>query len=420
MLPVPSDDIAKYASVPEHEPYLSTERYENPHVLDRRLFARPQEDCLPICRWLRDEAPVYRDERGDAWCLSRYDDVVWASKSTDLFSSAGGTRPNLPTNPSMINQDEPRHGVLRRFISKGFTPNQLAVQADAIRGIATRLIDGIAARGECDFVQEVAAPLPLAMIGRFLGTPEEDLPRLGHWSDVMTLGSDSLDESTIGETTQAFVEYSQYMNALCERKRREPGDDLISILVHAEIDGERLSGDQLVHETLLLLVGGSETSRNVMGGAMEMLSRHPEQKQVLVDRPDRLPVAVEEFIRWVTPILNMKRTARCDVERHDVEIREGDQVVLLYPAANFDERVFEAPERFDTARANNHHVAFGIGVHFCLGASLARLQIRILYEELLRRLPDIRMVPGSVPDYPPSAFVRGFLHLPVEFTPERR
>jgi cytochrome P450 family 142 subfamily A polypeptide 1 len=160
------------------------------HVLDHTRFARPQEDCLSTYRWLRDEAPVHCDEPGDAWILSRYEDVVWASKSTDFFSSAGGTRPNLPSNPSMINRDEPRHGVLRRFISKGFTPNQLAKQADSVRRIATGLIDRIAARGECDFVQEVDAILPLTLIGRFPGRTRQgpapprplvgrDDPRLG-------------------------------------------------------------------------------------------------------------------------------------------------------------------------------------------------------------------------------------------------
>ncbi len=391
---------------------------ETLNLLDRRLLAVRQEDALPVYRWLRDESPVHWDEKGRAWCLSRHEDVIWASRNTQLFSSArGGSRPNLPSTPSMINQDEPRHGTLRKFVSKGFTPNQLAKQSGQIRGIATSLIDAVAPRGECDFVQELAALLPLTMIGRFLGVPDEDLSRLGHWSDVMTLASDALDEDSIGSVGQAFAEYSEYMKSICERKRREPSDDLISILVNAEVDGRKLTDDELIHETLLLLVGGSETSRNVTGCAMELLSLHPDQKQVLVDHPEGLRVAVEEFIRWVTPILNMKRTATRDLEHRGKKIREGDQVVLLYPAANFDERVFEAPECFDVRRERNPHLAFGVGNHFCLGASLARAQIRILYEELFRRLPDIHMQEGFVPDYPPSTFVRGFLHLPVEFTP---
>ena len=389
------------------------------NVLDRHLFARPTEETIPVYRWLRDESPVHWDPVAKLWCVSRHEDVVHVSRQTDVFSSAQGSRPNQPTNPSMINQDEPRHGVLRRFISQGFTPRQLGKRGDQIRGIATELIDTIAKRGECDFVQDVAARLPLEMIGAFLGVPREDLGMLGHWSDVMTLGSDELDEALIPDVMQAFTDYAAYMPALCERKRREPGDDLISILVHAEVDGAKLSDEELIHETLLLLVGGSETSRNVIGGTMELLSRHPDQKQMLIGDASLLPGAVEEFIRWHTPILNMKRTVTRDVELHGQSLREGDQVVLLYPAANFDERVFEAPERFDVTRPKNPHLAFGIGVHFCLGASLARTQIRIMYEELLRRLPDMRVARGFTPTYPPSSFVRGFLNLPVEFTPER-
>jgi cytochrome P450 family 142 subfamily A polypeptide 1 len=396
-----------------------TESVANPSVLDRSLLARPREETLPVYRWLRDEAPAYWNEDSSSWCFSRHEDVTWASKNPGIFSSAGGTRPGGPTNPSMINQDEPRHGTLRKFVSRGFTPNQLKLREAQIRGIATRLIDDVAARGECDFTQEIAAKLPLAMIGDFLGAPIEDHARLGHWSDVMTLASDSVDEGDIQEVAAAFVEYAGYIVELCAKRRSEPRDDLISILVHSELDGQKLSEEELVHETLLLLVGGSETSRNVIGGAMELLSQHPDQRERLVDDPSLWPRAVEEFIRWVTPILNMKRTVKQDVTRHGQTLREGDELVLLYPAANFDERAIEDPERFDVTRAKNPHLAFGIGSHFCLGANLARLQIRIVYEELFRRLPDIRMKPGFVPEYPPSAFVRGFLHLPVEFTPER-
>lgn len=389
------------------------------HVLDRALFARSTEESFDVYRFLRDESPLHWDDEAKVWCVSRHEDVTYVSKHPEIFSSAEGSRPNTPTNPSMINQDEPRHGILRRFISQGFTPRQLNLRSDQIRGIATRLIDGVAKQGECDFVEAIAARLPLEMIGQFLGVPFEDLEQLGRWSDFMTLGSDALDPELVGDLIQAFSDYSEYTRALCEEKRRNPTDDLISMLVHAEVDGEKLSDEELVHETLLLLVGGSETSRNVIGGTMELLSRHPEQKQLLLDDPSRLPGAVEELIRWHTPILNMKRTVQAETELHGQTLHRGDQVVMIYPAANFDERVFEMPEQLDLLRPKNPHLAFGIGIHFCLGASLARTQIRIVYEELLRRLPDMQVKPGFEPGYPPSSFVRGFLNLPVEFTPER-
>jgi len=388
------------------------------HVLDRALFARPTEETFDVHRFLRDKSPLHWDTEANVWCVSRHEDVSFVSKHPAIFSSAEGSRPNLPTNPSMINQDEPRHGILRRFISKGFTPRQLNLRSDQIRGIATRLIDGVAKQGECDFVEAIAARLPLEMIGQFLGVPHEDLDQLGRWSDFMTLGSDALDEQLIGDLIQAFSDYSAYARALCEQKRRDPGDDLISILVNAEVDGQKLSDEELVHETLLLLVGGSETSRNVIGGAMELLSRHPDQKQALLEDRSLLPGAIEELIRWHTPILNMRRTVRRRHEMHGQTLHEGDQVVMLYPAANFDERVFSEPERLDLTRPKNPHLAFGVGAHFCLGANLARTQIRIVYEELLRRLPDMRVVDGFAPTYPPSSFVRGFLNLPVQFSAE--
>jgi cytochrome P450 family 142 subfamily A polypeptide 1 len=389
----------------------------NPSVLDRDLLAAPRERTLPVYRWLRDEAPCYWDEGGGVWCLSRHEDVIWGSKHTDVMGSAAGTRPNTPTNPSMINQDEPRHGVLRKFVSRGFTPRQLKAREHQIRTIARRLIDDVAPLGKCDFVPEIAARLPLAMIGQLLGIPEEDHSLLGHWSDTMTLASDSVDEQDIAAVAQSFSDYATYILALCERKRRDPGDDLISILVRAEVDGRKLDDPELVHETLLLLVGGSETSRNVIAGGVDLLSRHPDQKQLLIDDPTAIPGAVEEFIRWVTPILNMKRTIKQPIERHGQTLQVGDQVVLLYPSANFDERVFRDPDRLDVTRSPNPHLAFGIGNHFCLGANLARIQIRVMYEELLARLPDIRVQSGFEPEYAPSAFVHGFLRLPVEFTP---
>lgn len=387
-------------------------------MLDRGLFARPTEATFDVCRYLRDESPMHWDAQAGLWCVSRHEDVTHVSRHPEIFSSAEGSRPNIPTNPSMINQDEPRHGILRRFISKGFTPRQLNLRTNQIRGIVTRLVDGVAKQGECDFVDSIAARLPLEMIGQFLGVPFEDLDALGRWSDLMTLGSDALDEAIMGDLIQAFGDYSEYMRALCERKRSDPDDDLISILVRAEVDGRGLTDEELIHETLLLLVGGSETSRNVIGGSIELLSRHPEQKRLLASDPSLLPGAVDELIRWHTPILNMRRTVRTQTELHGQTLKEGDQIVMIYPAANFDERVFEEPERLDLERAKNPHLAFGIGVHFCLGASLARTQIRIALEELLRRLPDIRVAPGFEPSYPPSSFVRGFLHLPVVFTPE--
>lgn len=252
----------------------------------------------------------------------------------------------------------------------------------------------------------------MAMIGGFLGIPEQDFDQLRHWSDVMTLGSDAEDTS---EVTTAFVDYAEYVKKMIEDRRDHPRDDLVSILVHAEVGGRRLEENEIISESLLLLVGGSETSRNVTASAMEMLSRHPDQKAYLIDNPGAIRTAVDEFIRWSSPVLNMKRTATRDVELRGKTIRKDERVMIMYPSANRDEYVFVDPEDFDVKRDPNPHIAFGIGAHFCVGSNLARLQIRIIFEELLARLPDIHVEPGFEVSYAPSVFVSGFLELPVRF-----
>ena len=379
-------------------------------LLDRDFYAG---NPWPVYAWLREHDPVHRDEKNGFWWLSRYEDVATVSKQPELFSSAKGSRPQVE-NPdsSMINQDDPRHTWVRSLLYKGFTPRRLADQEKAIREIARRLIDDVAARGECEFVEDVAARLPMATIGGFLGIPPEDHDRLRHWSDVMTLGSDAEDVSEVGI---AFMDYAAYVKDMIEERREQPRDDLVSILVHAEVDGARLSADEIVSESLLLLVGGSETSRNVTASGLEMLSRHPDQQAYLVANPTGLKLAVEEFIRWSSPVINMKRTVTRDTQLRGQTLREGDRVMMLYPSANRDETVFARAESFDVKRSPNPHIAFGIGAHFCMGANLARLQINLLFEELLARLPDIHVRPGFEVTYAPSTFVSGFLELPVEF-----
>ncbi len=379
-------------------------------LMDRDFYAH---DPWPVYAWLREFEPVHWDEKNNLWWISRHEDVAHVSKHPEIFSSARGTRPQaMDPDSSMINQDDPRHTWIRNFLYKGFTPARLAAQQKAIRAIARRIVDKVAARGECEFVEDVAAQLPMATIGGFLGIPEPDFDRLRHWSDVMTLGADAEDMTEVGA---AFVDYAEYVKKMIEDRQADPRDDLVSILVHAEVDGKRLSESEIISEALLLLVGGSETSRNVTAAGMERLSRHPDQQAYLVEHPGELKTAVEEFIRWSSPVINMKRTATRDTELRGRTIRQDDGVMLLYPSANRDEHVFVDAEAFDIKRNPNPHLAFGIGAHFCMGANLARLQVRILFEELLSRLPDIHVVPGFEVRYAPSTFVSGFLELPVQF-----
>jgi cytochrome P450 family 142 subfamily A polypeptide 1 len=284
-----------------------------------------------------------------------------------------------------------------------------------VRALVTSLIDKVAPRGECDFVHDLAAPLPMIVIAEMLGARPDDWHLLQEWSDkLVQLGGGP--RYMTDERMAAVFSFYEYTTPILEARRGRSTDDLISILTHAEIDGSGLSDDELLAESLLLLIGGNETSRNAMTGAIDLVSRHPDQWQLLRDDPTRLPAAVEEFLRYITPILNMARTATVDVELHGESIRAGDKVLLMYSSANRDETVFDDPERFDVTREHNPHVAFGFGTHFCLGASLARMEIRVMYEELLRRLPDIHVVPGHDVRWTPGAFVRGIDHLPVEFT----
>ncbi|HLG93103.1 MAG TPA: cytochrome P450 [Acidimicrobiales bacterium] len=383
-------------------------------LLDRSFYAG---DPYPAYAWLRANRPVYWDEASGLWGLSRHEDVVWAERHPELFSSAQGSRPKSGPNPSMIDSDDPKHARRRRLVYKGFTPRRVAEQEGHVREITTWLIDRVAPLGKCDFVSAVAAPLPMILIAEMLGVPPEDRDLLQHWSDQMISGADG-PENVTPAVVEAHSEFVEYTSRIIEDRRRSPRDDLISILVHAEVDGDRLSHEELLGESLLLLVGGNETTRNVISGSVEVLTDHPEQRDRLLADPGLVPSAVEESLRWVSPILNMARTATRDVEVRGQTIRAGEQLLLMYASANRDEEVFEEPGRFLVDRSPNPHVAFGFGTHFCLGASLARLEVRVVLEEVLRRLPDIAVAPGTRVERTPSSFIRGVSRLPVEFTPE--
>jgi cytochrome P450 family 142 subfamily A polypeptide 1 len=278
----------------------------------------------------------------------------------------------------------------------------------------TRTLDAVAPRGHCDFVEDVAVPLPMLVIAELLGLPLEDWQRLQHWSDDMNVGSAA---HPLEVAMKAYVEYCEYFEKIHAEKQAHPGEDLISKLIHSEIDGERLGYDDVLRTTLLLLVGGNETTRNTIAGGLLALLEHPEQWRRLVADPSRLPTAIEEMLRYVTPIMNFRRTATRDVELAGQTIRAGQSLLILHSSANRDETAFAAPDAFDSTRDPNPHLAFGIGTHFCLGANLARLEIRVMYEELLRRLPDIHLAPGGAVTRYPSTFIRGWSAMPVEFTP---
>jgi cytochrome P450 family 142 subfamily A polypeptide 1 len=385
------------------------------HLLDGNFYAAGPH---PAFRWMREHAPVYWDAEGKVWGLALHEDVLEVSRQPDLFCSGQSSRPDSPPIPSMINLDDPAHRRRRGLVSRGFTPRRVGNHEAKIRQICRELVDAIASKGRCDFVAEVAAPLPMILIGDLLGVEPEDRLMLQRWSDdLIAATSMTATPEAMAAATRAFIEYAEYNRRVVADRRAKPSEDLMSVLVEAVIDGEKLSDDDLLQEGLLILVGGNETTRHVLTGGCEALCRNPEQLRRLAADPSLIPTAVEEMLRWVTPIQNMNRTATRDTELRGQQIRAGDKLLLLYPSANRDERVFADPFRFDAARDPNPHLAFGFGAHFCLGASLARLELRLLFEELLPRLPDLRLVSDEPPPAVPSNFIRGLLRLEVEFAP---
>jgi cytochrome P450 family 142 subfamily A polypeptide 1 len=309
--------------------------------------------------------------------------------------------------------------VRRNLVNRGFTPQRVAAYEGRVREICAQILDAVAERGECDFVRDVAAPLPLIVIGDLLGVDPADYERLLRWSDDLMSGLGSHDPQKLAAQVRAAIEYRQYcLDVIADRRAKPRGDDLMSVLVHAEIEGNRLDDESIFMESLLILIGGDETTRHVISGGMRQLLLHPEQAAALRADPTRLPRAIEEMLRWATPIQNMMRTAAEPAEIGGHRFRPGDRLLLLYPSGNRDETVFERPFEFDAARDPNPHVAFGgRGAHFCLGSSLARLELRVMFEELLRRLPDLALASESPPALRAANFVVGIEQLPVRFTP---
>jgi cytochrome P450 family 142 subfamily A polypeptide 1 len=273
-------------------------------------------------------------------------------------------------------------------------------------------------RGTADFVNDIAAPLPMIVIGNMLGVAPEDRDALLRWSDDMLKALGSPDPTLMEGATIAAMEYAEYITAVTEQRRRDnQTDDLIGTLVHAEIDGDTLDESSVIYESLLILIGGDETTRHVISGGMYELLTHPDQLALLVAERERLPLAVEEMLRWVSPIKNMARKATRDVELHGETIAAGQKLLLLYPSANRDERNFDEPERFDVTRTPNDHMAFGFGAHFCLGNRLARMELITMFDRLFERLPDLALASDTEPPKRAANFVSGYETMPVTFTP---
>lgn len=374
--------------------------------------------------WLRANDPVHFHEEPDGlgfWVLTRFDDVMHTAREWETFSSAHGTNIEDAQGGAelmMLNMDPPSHTKLRKLVSSGFTPRMIARTEPHIREIAAEIVDAVAKRGECDFVTEVAAELPLQVIAEFIGIPLEDRHKIFTWSNTM-IGLDDSEyaNSSIEKATEAAAEMFGYADTLATERRKTPRQDLVTRLIQAEVDDDQLTDMEFDAFFLLLAVAGNETTRNLISGGMLALIENPDERQKLVDDPARLPTAIEEMLRWVTPVMHFRRTATKDVEINGKKIKEGDKVVVWYISANRDEDMFPSPHTFDGARSPNEHIAFGGGgPHFCLGANLARLEIRVMFEEVLKRIPDMELT--AEPARLRSNFINGLKHMPVKFTPE--
>jgi cytochrome P450 len=375
-----------------------------PHALFRRLRAE-----APIC---------WHPERDGAgfWALSKHADVVAVSRDHETFSSwAGGVMtPDLDpvalamNRMMLLNMDPPAHTKLRNLVNRGFTPRQVSRLEPRIRELAADIVAAVAPAGRCDFVSQVAGELPSALIAELMGIPIADGRRLYELTERMHSAGDPEG------TQRAAAEMLSYAAALRARKRAEPADDIASVLLAAEIDGERLSDVEFDLFFLLLINAGGDTTRNLVASGMLTLLQHPEALAALRREPRLLPGAIEEMLRWCSPVMQFRRTATRDTELRGQRILKGQKVVMLYPSANRDAEVFAEPERFDVRRAPNPHVAFGGGgAHFCLGASLARLEIRCLFEAVLGRLHEVEL-DGPV-ERLHSWFIDGPRRMPVRF-----
>ena len=375
-------------------------------------------DPYPAYRELRATSPVCWNDVTNFWALLKYEDIRYVSSNPALFSSAKGITipdPGLP-NPvqegNLIFSDPPRHRQMRKLINSGFTRRQVAVLEPKIREIVAGILDGIEPDSVHEFAEEIAAPLPTRMIAELIGAPPDDWEQFRVWSDAATGNADPEIEL---DSLVAMGQLFEYFQKLIAARRAEPRDDLLSVLAEAEIDGHRLDDEDLLNFAFLLLVAGNETTRNLIALGTLALIAHPDQCRLLVDDPALIPGAVEEMLRWNSPVVHMARTATTDVEIRGQLIRAGDVVVMLYQSANRDEEIFGPDsEEFRVTRNPNPHIAFGCGEHSCVGAQLARLEATVLFEELLIRFPRLALV-GEV-DRMRATMVPGVKRMPVRLS----
>jgi cholest-4-en-3-one 26-monooxygenase len=405
-------------------------RVQDIDLTDLELFV--QGHAHDAWRLLRAEAPVHWNPGTTLfpgfWSVTTYADVVTVSRDTTTYSSRRGIAmisdpdnltPAAGAGKMLITMDPPQHVRLRRLVNKGFTPRRVAQLEPHVRVLTERILDAVAPRGGCDLVTDIAARLPLGVICTLVGVPPADWDLMFMLTNRV-LGADDPEYQTVAgdsrETAnQGLREIFGYFAQLVAARRAAPQDDLLSVLTAAELDGEALTDEEILYFCYLLIVAGTETTRNAISGGMLALCEHPVERARLVAEAALLPTAVEEILRWTSPVLHMARYVTRDTTLHGQPIRAGERVLLWYPSANRDAAVFPDPDRFDVGRTPNEHLAFGLGEHFCLGAGLARQEVRVMVETLLARLPDLELA-GPI-ERLRSSFIGGIKHMPVRFTP---
>ena len=405
---------------------------------DPEFWLRPWEEREGAFATLRAERPVSFHEEPDIlvlprgpgyWALTKHADILHVSRSPELFCSGQGANIGDMPQPfneffgSMINMDDPRHARLRRIVSRGFTPRMLRrVEAD-VRRAAAEIVDRVIEKGECDFVTEIAAQLPLQIICDLMAIPASQYGFVFDRTNVILGAGDpeyTPDVSRIiPQLLQAGADLARLAQDLGRQRRANPGDDLVSALVNTEIDGDVLTEQELGSFFVLLVVAGNETTRNAISHGMKALCDHPVQRRIWAEDFERVaPTAIEEIVRWATPVIHFRRTATRDTAIRGQRIRAGEKVVMWYCSGNRDEEVFESPFTFDVRRQPNEHVGFGgPGPHYCLGAHLARREMAVMFRELFRRLPDLEIV--EPPDRLMSFFIHGIKRMRCRFTPGR-
>ncbi len=380
---------------------------------------------------LRREAPVFwheEDEPGGNgfWAVTNYEGVVEVNRDIERFSSARRSAliTEMPEEDlaqqrmMMLNMDPPMHTRYRLLVNKGFTPRMVGKLEEQMRERCARIIDEVADKGACDFVTEVAAELPLQVIADVMGVPQEDRHKVFDWSNRMIGSEDPEYQVAVDAPQQAAMELFTYAHELAAEKRVNPHDDVFSVLNQVEIDGDKLTELELDMFFMLLAVAGNETTRNLIAHGMLALIEHPDQMKKLRDDRSLMPGAVDEMLRWGTPVMHFRRTATRDTDVCGHPVKENDKVVIWYISANRDESVFSDPYTFDITRTPNEHVAFGGGgPHFCLGSNLARLEIRVMFDAVLDRLDDIELT--DEPKRLRSNFINGIKHLPIKFDVKR-